>query len=353
MRIGTRGSALALWQARTVARLIEAAGGPACEIVVIRTSGDEAPGPPDPPPSTPSTLGTLGTLGTPGTPGTLGTPGTPGTLGTPGTPGTLPLLNVKRAFVKEIEEALLDGRVDLAVHSSKDLPAALPDGLRIAAALSRGDPRDALVLPATSAAQGLDAVVAALGSAARVGTSSVRRAAQLSTLLPGATFAPVRGNVDTRLRKLDAGDCGAIVLAAAGLIRLGLESRISAPIPIDVCVPAPGQGIVAVEVADSASADVTACVAAIADADAMTALVAERAVVQALGGSCQMPLGVIATVDEHAVLVLASVAAPDGRRVLRASQSGNRGNPAAVGEKLAAELLRRGAGDILSSLHTK
>ena len=350
MRIGTRGSALALWQARTVARLIEEAGGPACEIVIIRTSGDESSGPPDSPRQ--STLGTSSTLGTPSTLSTLGT-STPGTLGALGTLGTLGTINIKRLFVKEIEDALLDGRIDVAVHSSKDLPAALPDGLRLAAALAREDPRDALVLPAASSARGVERVVAAIGPAARVGTSSVRRAAELASLLPGATFAGIRGNVDTRLRKLEAGDCDVLVLAAAGLIRLGLAGRISAALPDDVCVPAPGQGIVAVEIAEAANEPVKRAVAAIADADAMTALVAERAVVLALGGGCQMPLGAFATVDEHEILIRGSVAAPDGRRVIRASMSGNRGHAAATGEKLAAELLRRGAGDILASLHTK
>lgn len=318
MRIGTRGSQLALWQARTVARSIEECGGPACEIVVIRTSGDESAGPPDSP-----RQGGRGTI------------------------------NVKRLFVKEIEDALLDGRIEIAVHSSKDLPAALPDGLRIAAALAREDPRDALVLPAGAAARGVEGVVAALGPRARVGTSSVRRAAELASVLPGAAFSAVRGNVDTRLRKLDAGECDVLVLAAAGLIRLGLADRITAAIPADRCVPAPGQGIVAVEIADAAGDAVRRAVAAIADADAMAALVAERAVVQALGGGCQMPLGAFATVDEHEIRVLGSVAAPDGSRVIRASTTGNRGHAAATGEKLAAELLRRGAGDILASLHTK
>ena len=335
MRIGTRGSALALWQARTVAHLIAESGGPPCKIVVIRTSGDESAGPPDSPRQ--STLGTPSTLSTPST-------------STSGTPGTL---SVKRLFVKEIEEALLGGRVDIAVHSCKDLPAALPDGLRIVGAIAREDARDALVLPSASSAHGLDAVVAALGPTPRIGTSSVRRAAELTARFPGATFTPIRGNVDTRLRKLDAGEADALTLAAAGLKRLGLEARISAFLPVDVCVPAPGQGIVAIEIAEAAARPIRDAVTAITDADAMAALLAERAVVQALGGGCQMPLGVHAVIDGQAIVVSGAVVAPDGSRVVRASQTGNRGNAAAAGEKLAAQLLQRGAAEILSSLHPK
>jgi hydroxymethylbilane synthase len=307
MRIGTRGSALALWQARTVARLIEERG-PACEIVVIRTSGDEGSVPPDPPNSRE---------------------------------------NVKRAFVKEIEDALLEGRVDLAVHSAKDLPGTLPEGLRVAAAIEREDPRDALLLPVTAAVTGLDAVRRTLGQRPRLGTSSVRRTAELRMLFPAASFVPIRGNIDTRLRKLDAGDCDALVLAAAGVKRLGLEQRLSALLAVDVCVPAPGQGIVAVEIADRCPDHVRAAVARISDADAETALLAERAVVVALGGGCQMPLGALATLDGQNVTVHGLVASIDGGELIRASARGHRGGAAAVGEKLAAQLVAKGALQLL------
>jgi hydroxymethylbilane synthase len=310
MKIGTRGSALALWQARTVARLIHETGGPECEIVVIRTSGDE------------KSAGTLGTLGTSGT------------------------LNVKRSFVKEIEDALLDGRIDLAVHSAKDLPGDLPDGLIIAATLEREDPRDALLLPAADV-KGFDAAKALLGRTPRLGTSSVRRMAQLSRVFPHATFVPIRGNVDTRLRKLDAGECDALVLATAGVKRLGLEQRLSALIPTDICLPAPGQGIVAVEMAERATATVRNAVKRIADADSDTALTAERAVVQALGGGCQMPLGALTAIDGQAITVHGLVASLDGQTVLRAVAKGHRGSAAATGEKLAALLIARGATEFL------
>jgi hydroxymethylbilane synthase len=305
MRIGTRGSALALWQARTVARLIRETGGPECEIVVIRTAGDEK-----------STLGTVGTV------------------------------NVKRSFVKEIEDALLEGRVDMAVHSAKDLPGELPEGLFVAAALERADPRDALLLSATDVT-GYEAAKAHLGRNPRIGTSSVRRTAQLRSVFPHASFVPIRGNVDTRLRKLDAGECDALVLAAAGVKRLGLEPRISALIPTDVCLPAPGQGIIAVEIAERATPAVRDTVRRIADADSDTALTAERAVVQALGGGCQMPLGALTTIDGQAITVLGLVASLDGRTVLRAVATGHRGGAAATGEKLAAQLIARGASEFL------
>jgi hydroxymethylbilane synthase len=310
MKIGTRGSKLALWQAHTVARLISEAGGPACEIEIIRTSGDEGSGPPDPP-----------------------------------TASEPP--NVKRMFVKEIEEALLDGRVDLAVHSSKDLPGDLPDGLVIGAALEREDPRDALLLPAAATARDFDAVVASLGSRPRIGTSSVRRAAQLRALFPDATFVAIRGNVDTRLRKLDAGECDVLVLAAAGLKRLGFAERLSALVPVGVCLPAPGQGIVAVEISERAAPAVRDAVGRIADPDAEAALLAERAVVKALGGGCQMPLGALATVDEQHLVIRGMVASLDGRSVVHASVNGNRGGAAAAGDKLARQLLAKGAGDLL------
>jgi len=316
MKIGTRGSALALWQARTVARLIQGCGGPECEMVVIRTSGDERSGPPD----------------------------APDTLGTPAAPGTL---NIKTLFVKEIEEALLERRIDLAVHSSKDLPGVLPDGLELAAALEREDPSDALLLPLTSNIRGFAGVKQALGRHPRIGTSSVRREAQLRAVFPDATFVAIRGNVDTRLRKLDSGDCDVLVLAAAGVKRLELDARISALLPVEVCVPAPGQGTVAVEIRRDAAVTVRDLVTRISDADAATALVAERAVVLALGGGCQMPLGVLATLDGQQLDIRGVVTSLDGRIVVRASVRGNRGGAAAAGEKLAAHLLAKGAGDVL------
>src|SRR5439155_19040787 len=197
LRIGTRGSQLAMWQARAVAGLLESRGQ-GVELIVIKTTGDrlqEAP---------------------------------------------LAEVGGKRLFVKEIEDALLRGDVDLPVHSAKDMPAVLPDGLAVAATLPREDPRDALVLPRGAAAPDLAHAAAAICDSPTIGTSSVRRIAQLSTLLPRARFVAIRGNVDTRLRKLDQGGFDALVLAAAGMKRLGFGARISAPIPPADCIPAPG-----------------------------------------------------------------------------------------------------------------
>jgi len=317
LRLGTRGSQLALWQANTVAARIAEAGGPACRIVVIRTSGDrlqEAP---------------------------------------------LSEIGGKRLFVKEIEDALLRGDIDLAVHSSKDMPAVLPAGLAIAGVLPREDPLDAVVLPSSPAPLTVDDLVAELGQTPTIGTSSVRRIAQLTRIFPGARFVPIRGNLDTRLRKLDAGEYDAIVLAAAGLTRLGFASRISARLPVDACVPAPGQGIVAIEIREGDEA-VRQAVSSVDDAAAGAALEAERAVVTALGGGCQTPIGALASwvrsaspasarqVNGDALELVAVVVSLDGSRAVRAHRRGARSDAAALGARVAADLLAEGAGDILA-----
>ena len=305
VRLGTRGSQLALFQANTTASLLQACAGLECEIVVIKTSGDrlsEAP---------------------------------------------LSEIGGKRLFVKEIEDSLLAGEIDLAVHSSKDLPAVLPPGLIIGAVLAREDPRDAVVLPAGQTASGVDAVKALLGPAPRMGTSSVRRIAQLIRLFPGARFEPIRGNLDTRLRKLDSGDYDALVLAAAGLRRLQHEHRISTALPADVCVPAPGQGIIAIEVRDNDSRT-RDMIKNINDSTAGVALDAERAVVTRLGGGCQMPIGAYATVDGRTISVTAAVIALDGSRDVRATATGSADEPAAIGIHVADALLARGADTILA-----
>jgi hydroxymethylbilane synthase len=266
----------------------------------------------------------------------------------------------KRLFVKEIEDALLREDIDLAVHSSKDMPALLPEGLIVGAVLPREDPLDAIVLPDTVArkmrraeqgapkdADSID-VIAALGPAPLFGTSSVRRVAQLSRLVPGARFAPIRGNLDTRLRKLDAGEYGAIVLAAAGLRRLGMASRIAATLPAARCVPAPGQGIVAIEIR-AGDAAVGAVVGPITNQDAHAALDAERALVAALGGGCQTPIGALATPDGAGELeLIAVVVSLDGRRALYGQGRGRMEEAAAVGTRVGAQLLRDGAAGILA-----
>ena len=301
LRLGSRGSQLALFQARLVAQRIQSAGGPACDIVVIKTSGDRLQD------------------------------------------ATLSDIGGKRLFVKEIEDALISRDIDLAVHSSKDMPAVLPDGLEVGAVLEREDPRDALVLPVrpSSIVQSPEAVV-------RVGTGSVRRIAQMRQRFPTAEFLNVRGNLDTRLRKLDSGEYDLLVLAAAGLRRLGFGARISVSVSIEECVPAPGQGIIAIEVRGDDAATREA-VARVNNDDASRALDAERALVTALGGGCQMPIGGIAMpVGAHGLELQAVVASLDGTRVIRYKKVGTRTDAAALGRGVAEELLKRGAADILN-----
>ena len=308
LRIGTRGSQLALWQARTVATRLEA-HGIEVELVIIKTSGDRLQ--------------------------------------------TAPMSETgnKRLFVKEIEDALLEDAVDVAVHSAKDMPAGLPEGLTIAATLPRDDPRDAFVLPqhVVSPPGDVAGALARTGRQPVIGTSSVRRIAQLRPAFPGAAFAPIRGNVDTRLRKLEAGEYDALVLAAAGLRRLGFGPRIASTISPSQCVPAPGQGIVAVEI--RADDDATRrAVAPVHDATAAAALEAERAVVSALGGGCQLPLGALAVLSGTSMELTAVVCTPDGARVLRHKASGLAAAAAELGELVARELARQGAGEILDEV---
>ena len=306
VRIGTRGSALALWQANTVAGELRA-GGTDVEIIRITTQGDrrqEAP---------------------------------------------LAEASGKGVFVKEIEDALLRREIDIAVHSAKDMAATMPAGLVIAAVLPREDPRDALVLPAGADAQ--DFSPALLGSTPRIATSSPRRVAQLRAVIPGARFEPIRGNVDTRLRKLDAGESDALILAAAGLRRLGLGHRISSYIPVERCMPAPGQGIVAVQMREE-DHRAYAAVAAMSDAAARIALAAEQAVVTELGGGCQLPLGAFAEVQGEELVVRAVAASLDGRTSVAGEARGtghSMAAAAAIGARLAQDLTSRGARKILES----
>ena len=309
LRLGTRGSELALWQANAVAAGVRRWSGRECELVVITTTGDRLH------------------------------------------EANLSLVGGKRVFVKEIEQALIRGDIDLAVHSAKDMPAELPDGLAIAAVLPRADPRDAVVQPAGAArlhelsAAGNDADG---GPAPRVGSGSVRRVAQLRRAWPRAQFRLVRGNVGTRLRKLDAGDCDLLVLAVAGLERLGLAHRISMPLDPAVCLPAPGQGIVAVETR-AGDADTGAALAAIDDRAARAAFTAERAVVTALGGGCQVPIGALAEGDGDRLRLRAMVASLDGSRRLRREAAMPADAAQALGAAVARDLLADGAGPILEA----
>lgn len=297
LRIGTRGSALALWQARTVAALLEARGH-RTELVTIRTAGDRLQD------------------------------------------VVLSESGGKGLFVKEIEDALLARTIDLAVHSAKDMSVTLPDGLAVAAVLPREDSRDVLVFP-----QGRGP----LAEAPAIGTGSVRRSAQLTARFPRARFLGVRGNVDTRLRKLDEGQYDALVLAAAGLKRLGYASRISESLAHEECIPAPGQGIVAIETRADDSAT-RAAVEPANDAAAAASFVAERAVVAALGGGCQLPLGAIAVHEGETLVLRAIVIAPDGSRRAAAHGSGHASRPLDLGQRIAAELASAGAIAILDEV---
>jgi hydroxymethylbilane synthase len=308
LRLGTRGSELALFQARAVAALLAERAQVSCTILVIKTSGDRL------------------------------------------ADATLSQIGGKRLFVKEIEDALLAGDIDLAVHSSKDMPAVLPPGLVIGAVLAREDARDAVVLP--SAAQPpatLEELVRTLGREPRIGTSSVRRIAQLTRVFPGATFLPVRGNLGTRLRKLDSGQFDALVLAAAGLRRLDQGGRISALLPVAACVPAPGQGIIAVEIRND-DPSIRAVVKEIDDPAAGAALRAERAVVTRLGGGCQMPIGAYAEPGPSTLTLSAIVISPDGAKAAHASAAGAPAQAEAIGIDVAERLLQEGAGEILAEV---
>jgi hydroxymethylbilane synthase len=218
---------------------------------------------------------------------------------------TLSEIGGKGLFTKELEVALADGRADLAVHSLKDVPMALPDGFELAAVMKREDPRDAFV-------SGLHASIGSLPQGARIGTSSLRRAAQLSQWRPDLNILPLRGNLDTRLSKLDRGDYDAIVLAAAGLKRLGLAHRIRELLPPTTSLPAPGQGALGIEVLSDRS-DVKAWLAPLVDRQTWVEVTAERAVSRALGGSCRIPLAAYAVVQPDGRLQLDALLATDGR----------------------------------------
>jgi hydroxymethylbilane synthase len=295
LRIGTRRSLLALAQAREVASLIESAAPEAAvELVEITTAGDRSAPPGD-----------------------------------------------KRRWVAEIEDQLLAGRVDLAVHSAKDVPGQLADGLEIVAAPRRADARDALCGAAS---------LEELEPGARVGTSSLRRAAQLRALREDIDVVELRGNVDTRLRKLAerADGMDAIVIAFAGLQRLGRTDAAGAVLDAQQLVPAPGQGTLALE-ARAGDERVGALVAAIGDADAMAALTAERALVARLGADCHTPVGAYALRDgDGGLVVSAFVGLPDGSAWARDALAGPADDPAALGARVAERLLLAGAAELLA-----
>jgi hydroxymethylbilane synthase len=292
--IGSRGSALALWQARYVASRLDQMGV-AIEIRVIKTSGDHLQA------------------------------------------ASLSKIGGKGLFTKEIEDELLAGNIDLAVHSLKDLPTQTPAGLQIAAVPEREDPRDVLA----------GHTLASLPAGARVGTSSLRRSAQLLALRPDVHPASIRGNVDTRLRKLKEGQYDAILLAAAGLRRLGLDPEISYFFePAEIC-PAPAQGALGIQTREEGEA--RAICAALNHEPSARAVACERTVLAELGGGCQLPVGAFAALRNDRLYCVAVVASPDGTRILRGEANGPGDHPEQVGKNLAAQLLSQGAAEILEA----
>ncbi len=298
LRIGSRGSQLALWQANHIAgRLRER--GHHIEIEIIHTTGDKI------------------------------------------TEVALAKVGVKGMFTKEIEEALANGSIDLAVHSLKDLPTELPPGFEIAAIPAREDPLDVFC---SQGHQTLDQLP--LGS--RIGTSSLRRQAQLRAIRPDLEIHPLRGNVDTRLRKLEAGEYAAIILAAAGISRLGKTAWLKHPLAADVMCPAAGQGALAIEIRKN-DAEVRDHLAFLDDPASRAATDCERALLNRMGGGCQVPIGALAKARGSGLHLDAVVARPDGSLVLR--ESGDGDDPASLGESVAEKLLGQGAAAILEEVY--
>ena len=253
---------------------------------------------------------------------------------------TLSKVGGKGLFVKELEMAILDGRADLAVHSLKDVPMDLPGDFMLAAVLEREDPRDAFV---SNDFASLDA----LPVGAEVGTSSLRRQAQIAARYPHLRIQPLRGNLDTRLGKLDRGEYAAIILAAAGLIRLGAAVRIRAVLAPEHSLPAPGQGAMAIEI-KSERAELAAWLAPLDHRATASAVLAERSLSRAFGGSCQIPLAAYATLDGNQLWLRAMVATPDGSRVATAEASGDASAPERIGQAVAEALQAQGAAAILA-----
>lgn len=302
IRIATRKSPLALWQAEHVAKALrESHPGLVVEVVGMATQGDKI-------------------------------------LDTP-----LAKIGGKGLFVKELEQGLMAGRADVAVHSMKDVPVELPEGLHIAVIMAREDPRDALVSDLVEA-------IADLPEGARVGTSSLRRQCQLAARRPDLRILPLRGNVNTRLRKLDLGDFDAIILASAGLKRLGFQARIRALLPIDESLPAIGQGAIGIECRRD-DAETNALLAPLHHPDTAACVEAERAMNRRLHGGCQVPIAGHATLANGYLTVRGLVGEPDGSRVLRDEVRGAMAGASALGEALAGRLLARGADAILARLY--
>lgn len=302
--IGSRGSKLALWQAEQAkARLLALNPEIEVRIEIVKTTGDVKPDP-------------------------------------------LSVIGGKGVFTKELEDALLDRRIDLAVHSLKDLPTVLPDGLTISAICVRDDPRDALVV--RDDLKSRSGSILNLPDNVVVGTSSQRRVAQLKSLRSDVVIKDIRGNVDTRLRKLDEGEYDALILASAGLRRLELEDRIDAVISPEEMVPAVGQGAIAIET----RADDEFTIETTGELDhheTRLRCLAERAFLRSLGGGCQFPIAAHAIIDDEQLRLDGLVATPDGAKILRDQASGSPDEAEAIGSSLAVKLIKLGASSLLRS----
>ncbi|MGB2898510.1 MAG: hydroxymethylbilane synthase [Candidatus Acidiferrum sp.] len=297
LRIGTRGSLLAKWQAESIRKRLFAAAGVEAEIVIIKTAGDRMQQAP------------------------------------------LTQIGGKGIFIKELEEALLEESIDLAVHSVKDIPTDTPSRLMFPAVCRRDDVRDCLV----------GSTLANLRQGARVGTSSLRRQAQVLHVRPDLDFRDLRGNVDTRLRKVESGEYDAILLAKAGLDRLGVSQRISEILSPEICMPAVGQGAIAVEcrLKDTETADI---LAPLDDAETRTAIIAERALLAALQGGCQVPLGAWARIERGELVLEACVSSVDGVQYVKQRATAPPDQAAALGEHMARLLIEAGAQSILEEV---
>ena len=300
LRIGSRGSQLALWQANHVASLLRARGH-TVEIEIIKTTGDKI---------TEVALANVGTKG---------------------------------MFTKEIEEALAEKRVELAVHSLKDVPTELAQEFELAAIMKREDARDAFISVKFSSLQELP-------RGAKVGTSSLRRQCQLKALRPDLEILPLRGNVDTRLKKLESGEYDAIILAAAGVHRLGLNDHVRSRISVDVMCPAVGQGALAIEIRRNDPPTRT-LVAFLNDADTRQAVECERALLGSLGGGCQAPIGAYAEKVAGKLHLRAMVGRPDGSQILREEAEGS--DAQKLGREIAQTLLWRGGDKILNDVYAQ
>jgi len=309
--IGSRGSQLALWQASWAKDQLSAAGHEIA-IEIIRTTGDKLQSyMPEQP--------------------------LPGTIAQ-----SVAEAGTKGLFIKEIEEALLAGKVDLAVHSLKDLPTNLPADLILAAVPPREDARDVFISTDGKTLEQLPA-------GARVGTSSPRRQTQLRHLRPDLELIAMRGNLDTRLRKLERGDCAALVLAAAGVHRLGLREHISGYFSFDQICPAVGQGALAIEICQG-HAELARAVTPLDDPTTHLAVRAERAMLRYLGGGCQVPIAAHANFEDARLRLRGVVGSLDGSRLIRAAAAGSEKDPESLGAVVAEDLLKAGASEILKSI---